>query len=177
MIPFLTGDSIPAYWPIETYYPEIVKKCYLGATPEQVRDQFPAILALTEPDDVVIILCGTNAPYPPPHPSINAIQQMGDMARAAQLGVILCQITPRVYSVEDFNLALIAMAQTNFFNIIDLFNPGRLQSGAQNQAYFPDGTHPNGCYYDIMTGIIRSLLNAMLTSVLSAEQILLLTEA
>lgn len=161
------GDSIVAWWNLPQYFDNAVNRGKPGETPQKVSERFVEDV-ITEQPDSVVILCGTNAPY---SWSVPYIEDMAEQAREEGIKIILCRIPPRGFDVSDFNTALLGMALYERLVCVDFFGPMRLSDGSQNPALFhPDGTHPNSSGYDVMAGILRPAVNALLTPPMSAIQ-------
>jgi lysophospholipase L1-like esterase len=152
------GDSITAYWPLPYNNLGVA-----GNHASEMLARFPSQV-LGQGYSRVVILAGTDDFWFPIAGSDQAIQQIAEMAQmasAAGIEVVLCELPPLApgngidYTtyVLAFNASLQQLAALNGYLLVDYYDPM-----VGHPEYFVDGVHPNQTGYYYMTIALSSVV-------------------
>jgi hypothetical protein len=151
------GDSITYYWPLPDNNAGVS-----GNHASEMLARFQTDV-LGHGYARVVILAGTDDTILPIATSSDALDQissMAQMARAANMEVILCELPPLTYygvdydaQVDTFNTALISFAAINNYLLTDYNTP--LLGHPED---FIDGVHPNAAGYTLMEAALSAVL-------------------
>jgi PKD repeat protein len=151
------GDSITYYWQLL-----INNSGIAGQRTSDMLARF-ATDVLGHGYARVVILAGTNDIWSPIAVSGQAVQQIGamaQMARAAGIEVVLCELPPMLNNPGyygplqiSFNASLADFARTNGYLLVDYYTPM-----AGHPEYFLDGVHPNTIGYVVMEAALSSVV-------------------
>ena len=151
------GDSITAWWP-------------LPYNNRGIGGQRSSDMLARFSNDVlghgyarVVILAGTNDiwfPIPESDQAVQQIEAMAQMARAAGIEVVLCEIPPIILNQGEYypaevslNAAIADFAMTNGYLLVDYYTP---MFG--HPEYFNDGVHPTAAGYAVMEAALSSVV-------------------
>ena len=164
------GDSITAYWPVDSYFPGSVDEGIGGQVTAQMLARFDTDV-LSQHPTVVVILGGTNDILNLHVADPVNIFAMVQAAEAAGARVIvgmpppppdLPSVTPDDRAMyRQFNDQLAYGAGVYGYQVADYYDAMTLPDGSQNAALFQTGSvHPNSAGYDVMASVLRPLLQA-----------------
>jgi lysophospholipase L1-like esterase len=151
------GDSITTWWPLPNNNRGIG-----GQRSSDMLARFSTDV-LGHGYARVVILAGTNDIWFPIVGSDQAVLQieaMAQMARAAGIEVVLCELPPMILNQGAFypaemslNVAIADFAMTNGYLLVDYYTP---MFG--HPEYFNDGVHPNATGYAVMEAALSSVI-------------------
>ena len=151
------GDSITYGWSLPT-----TNFGVSGNTTTQMRTRFKFDV-LGHGYKAVVILGGTNdmrflteSLDAGVADAIANLQAMAEDAETEKMLVVLCEIPPMADNddrVVAMNAAIIALAKTNHYRLVDYYTPM-----AGHSEYFVDGIHPNSYGYFVMQEALSKVL-------------------
>ncbi len=175
------GDSITERWnKSNTGRPEFFSSnSYLcfgksGETSTQILSRFEQNVISNSPQ-CVVILCGTNDIAGNQGTTSNEdilknIADMADMARDANIKVILCSVLPCDYyywkpnvkpqdRIDDLNNKIKDLASASGYTYVDYFTSMADENRGLKEEYQADDCHPNQAGYDVMQAIIKPIID------------------
>ncbi len=178
------GDSITERWnKSNTGHPEFFSSnSYLcfgksGETSGQILARFEANVVSNAPQ-CVVILCGTNDIAGNQGTTTNEeilrnIADMADMARKANIKVILCSVLPCDYyywkpnvkpqdRIDDLNSKIRNLSSAQGYTYVDYFTPMADENRGLKTEYQADDCHPNQAGYDVMQAIIQPVIEKII---------------
>lgn len=151
------GDSITYGWSLPT-----TNFGVSGNTTTQMRTRFKFDV-LGHGYKAVVILGGTNdmrflteSLDAGVADAVANLQAMAEDAETEKMLVVLCEIPPMADNddrVVAMNAAIIALAKTNHYRLVDYYTPM-----AGHSEYFVDGIHPNSYGYFVMQEALSKVL-------------------
>jgi PKD repeat protein len=151
------GDSITNFWPMPINNVGIG-----GQHASEMLARFPADV-LGHGYGRVVILAGTNdiwLPIAGSDQTVEQIESMAAIARAAGIEPILCELPPITSNpsyfdplIISFNAALAEFAMSNGYLLVDYYTPM-----VGHPEYFTDGVHPNATGYAVMEAALSSVV-------------------
>lgn len=171
------GDSIFDSWDSTKHggHPEFFtennfKNCGIsGQTTAQMVERFVRDVVDVQPQSVII--CGgtndiaQNGGYVPNRVIMKNIKRMAQLARRADIEVVLCTILPAaryhwrpeiepVAPIADMNRRIARYAKCRGYKFIDFFTPFAAPDGSLPKSLSKDGVHPNSDCYTVMERIV-----------------------
>jgi PKD repeat protein/lysophospholipase L1-like esterase len=151
------GDSITNFWPLPVNNAGIS-----GQHASQMLERFASDV-LGHGYARVVILAGTNDIWFPgvgTDQAVEQIESMAQMARAAGIEPVLCELPPMTSDPDyfnpldvAFNAALADFAITNGYLLVDYYTPM-----VGHPEYFVDGVHPNAAGYAVMEAALSAVV-------------------
>lgn len=148
------GDSITAFWKLPKHNAGVP-----GETTAQIQARFQRDIVGSGLRQVIILTGANDVRKPRPNYSeiMDNIQKMVEQGRAADIKVILCEITPITCcdaQVRTLNGMIKNFAIAQHLTLVDYYTP----MAGQDNLYLEDGLHPSSLGYAMMENTVTQTL-------------------